>query len=234
MSGWAYFDRVYCISLEERPDRRAEARAQFAAVGLLPRVEFVIAKKHPVDPEQGVYESHMRCIGKALAAGARYFLVLEDDIVFDGFHEGRLKDAMAFLSTLPAWHMLFLGCMVQGSRRTRCPSVMKIRYRSLTHACVLNRGFAETLARIPWQNVPYDDLLRDLSDEHTYALYPAAAFQSNSPSDNDRYLPLDRFRRIFGGLRRLQKLDEFYHRHRRLIVAAHVAALCGFAAWWIS
>ena len=45
MSGWAYFDRVYCISLEERPDRRAEATAQFTAVGLLSRVEFVIVKK---------------------------------------------------------------------------------------------------------------------------------------------------------------------------------------------
>lgn len=234
MSGWAYFERVYCISLEERPDRRAEATAQFAAVGLLPRVEFVIVKKHPLDPEQGVYEAHMICINKALASGAGCFLIFEDDIVFDGFDDQRLKDAMDFLSTQPDWHMLFLGCMVRGIRRTRCPSVVSIRYRSLAHACGLNRGFAETLSRTPWHNVPYDDMLRDLADEHTYALYPAFAFQSDSPSDNDRYLPLDRFRRIFGGLRRLQKLDEFYHHHRFLIVAAHIMAACGLVAWWVS
>ena len=234
MSGWACFDRVYCISLEERPDRRAEATAQFAAVGLLERVEFVIVKKCRHDPEQGVYASHMICINKALAAGAGCFIIFEDDIVFDGFDGRRLKEAMDFLSTETDWHMFFLGCMVRRSRRTRCPSVVKIQYRSLTHACVLNPGFAETLSRISWQNVPYDDTLRDLSDDHTYALYPAVAFQSNSRSDNDRYLPLDAFRRICGGLRGLQRLDEFYHLHRPLILAAHAVAACGLIAWWVS
>ena len=234
MSGWAYFDRVYCISLEERPDRRAEATAQFTAVGLLSRVEFVIVKKRLHDPELGVYESHMICINKALAAGAGCFLIFEDDIVFDRFDDRRLKDAMDFLSTEPSWHMLSLGCLVRRSRRTRCPSVVKIQYRSLAHACVYNRGFAETLSGSPWQNVPYDDMLRDLSDEYMYALCPAIAFQSNSRSDNDRCLPLDRFRRICGGLRGLQKLNEFYHLHRPLIVAVHVMAACGLIAWWTS
>jgi hypothetical protein len=73
--------------------------------------------------------------------------------------------------------------------------------------------------------VPYDDFLRDLKDERTFALYPSFAFQSNSPSDNERYLPLDRIRRLLGGLRSLQKKNAFYHHNRWVIIGAHVLAL---------
>ena len=67
---WDFFDAVYCISLAGRPDRRKTAGRQFKTVGLLDRVEFVIAQKHLTDNEQGIYESHMTCIEKGLAAGA--------------------------------------------------------------------------------------------------------------------------------------------------------------------
>jgi hypothetical protein len=68
---WAYFDKIYCISLDERPDRREEAKTQFESVGLLERVEFVIVRKHPFDCEQGIFESHLLCMKKGLSAGAR-------------------------------------------------------------------------------------------------------------------------------------------------------------------
>jgi len=38
---WEFFDRVYCISLVNRTDRRAEAQKQFEKVGLQDKVEFV-------------------------------------------------------------------------------------------------------------------------------------------------------------------------------------------------
>jgi hypothetical protein len=55
-SPWAFFDKIYCISLDEREDRRQEARKQFGNVGLADRVEFVIVKKHPADNEQGIHD----------------------------------------------------------------------------------------------------------------------------------------------------------------------------------
>jgi GR25 family glycosyltransferase involved in LPS biosynthesis len=225
VAGWEFFDKVYCISLAERTDRRAEAAAQFARVGLAERVEFVVVQKHPTDCEQGIYESHLLCMARGLAQGARQMLIFEDDILFDGFTPAALERGVAFLSAEPGWRMFFLGCMVKASRRTRFPGVVRIRYRSLTHAYAIHRSFAERLVERPWQGVPYDDFLRDLKDERSFALYPSFAFQSNSPSDNERYLPLDRVRRLLGGLRSLQKLDAFYHRNRWAIVGAHVLAL---------
>ena len=231
---WEFFDKIYCISLTERPDRRREARHQFASVGLSARVEYHIVDKHPTDPEQGVYESHIDCLKKGLSNGARRILIFEDDIRFDRFDPAVLQHGIEFMSTDTGWNMVLLGCMVKGSRSTKYPSVRKVRFRSLTHACILNGSFAEELAERSWQGVPYDDFLRDLRDDRTYALYPAFAFQSDSRSDNERYLPLDRIRRIFGGLRRLQKMNEAFHRHRPVIIAAHIAALFGILVWGLS
>jgi hypothetical protein len=120
--------------------------------------------------------------------------------------------------------MLFFGCMVKASRRTDFPSIRNIAYRSLTHAYAIHRRFAEVLVEHPWKQIPYDDFLRDLKDREMYALCPSFSFQSNARSDNERYLPLDRIRRICGGLRNLQKFDEFYHRRRPLIIGVHLLA----------
>ena len=196
---WEYFDKVYCISLKNRKDRQEEAVSEFLKVGLLSRVEFLLAEKHPTDREQGIYESHMFCIQKGLESGAETILVFEDDIFFDRFSPAILNDCVDFLSNSPGWNMLSLGCMVKSSHRTSYRSILKIRFRSLCHAYVLNRPFAESIVRIPWSNVPLDNMFRDLKDKNTYGVYPAFAFQSNSPSDNLRYLKLDYFRRLCGG-----------------------------------
>ncbi len=67
---WTYFDKIFCISLEERPDRRADADVQFKKAGVSELVEYLIVKKHPEDPERGIYESHPTCIRKGLKEGA--------------------------------------------------------------------------------------------------------------------------------------------------------------------
>ena len=227
---WSYFDRIYCISLKERPDRRREARSQFRAVGLLPRVEFVIVDKHPVDCEQGIFESHLLCMKKGLCAEARNILIFEDDICFERFTPRVLESAVKFMMADAHWKMLFLGCMVRGSKKTEHQSVLKVKFRSLCHAYVVNTEFARHLLENTWQKVPFDDMLRDLRDDHFYAVYPSFAFQGNARSDNHRYLALDRFRRLCGGLRRLQKINERFHVNKGIIVMIHVVFIFMLAA----
>ncbi len=218
---WDFFDKIYCISLDERTDRRREAKLQFDRIGLLERVEFVIVKKHPHNIEQGIFESHLTCIENGIRAGADTIVVFEDDVLFERFSPTGLKNCVDFLSTDPHWNALYFGCLVSGSKKTQNHSVLKIKYRCLTHAYVFSRKFAESLVKISWREIPFDDLLCALNDEF-YAIYPSFAFQSNSRSDNSRFLPLDKFRRLSGGLRRLQKGNELYHRHRTLVILLHI------------
>jgi hypothetical protein len=224
ISGWDYFDRIYCISVEEREDRRRAVTGQFEKVGLSGRVEFVIVQRHPKNVEQGMYESHMNCLRKGLAAGADRIVVFEDDVCFDRFDSGRLSRCTRFLSSHPDWRILLLGGLIRSSRRTTDPCVQRVRYQSLAHAYAINRPYAQTLAFRPWQGIVIDTLFRPLTD-HIYAVRPMFAFQNNLPSDNDKYRSLELFRRCCGGLERIQKMNEFYHSHRSGIIAVHLLAL---------
>jgi GR25 family glycosyltransferase involved in LPS biosynthesis len=220
---WDFFDRIYCMSLQDREDRRQAAQAQFSHVGLDGKVEFVIVDRHPSDTEQGIYESHMTCLRKGLQAGAEHIVVFEDDILFDRYDADRFKQCTRFLSTHPDWKVLLLGALIRSSKKTSVPCLQHVEYGSLAHAYAVNRPYAETLAYVPWQGIAVDTLFRPPTD-HVYAVYPMFAFQSDFSSDNEKYLRLDRFRRWCGGLERIQKALEFYHRRKVTIIVGHFLA----------
>lgn len=228
---WDFFDRIYCISLVERTDRREDAKVQFSRVGLLERVEFALVKKHPENCEQGIYESHIDCIRKGVQADARSILIFEDDVLFERFSRSALRRCVDFLSAAPDWNLFFLGCLVKRSKRTPNEHVLEVSYRSLAHAYAVNRKFADVLVEQPWQGLAFDEMLSDFGGG-CYAIYPSIAFQSNSPTDNVKYLQLDMFRRLCGGLRLIQKMDEAYHLHRRAFILLHVL-LASFGLLWI-
>lgn len=228
---WEFFDRIYCTSLDDRTDRREEAEIQFSRVGLLERVEFALVSRHPRDCEQGIYESHMACIRKGLQSGAKNILIFEDDILFERFSPRTLKNCVDFLSGLSEWNVLFLGCLVKSSKRTGNPNVLQVRYRSLAHAYAVSRKFAEVLIETPWRGLAFDAMLSTF-ENGCYALYPSIAFQSSSATDNIKSLRLDRFRRLWGGLRLIQKMNEVYHLHRGAILFLH-ALLAFFILLWI-
>jgi hypothetical protein len=221
---WDFFDRLYCISLEEREDRRQSAIASFAQVGLTGKVEFVIVQRHPSNVMQGMYESHMACLRKGLEAGAENIVVFEDDVVFDRFGPQRLRNCTEFLAQHPEWKVLLLGALLRSSKKTANPCVQKVRYQSLAHAYVLNRPYAQTLAYQPWRGIINDTLFRPLNDD-VYAVYPMCVFQKYFASDNDKYRTLERIRRLLGGLERIQKANEFYLRHKFGVYTAQVVVI---------
>ncbi len=221
-SGWDFFDRIYCISLEEREDRRRAALIQFASVGLDEKIEFVIVKRHPFNVEQGIYESHMACLRRGLEAGADRIAIFEDDVVFDRFDAGRLDRCTRFLAKNPDWQVLLFGALIRSSRKTSEPAVQKVGYQSLAHAYALNRHYAESIAYKPWEGVVADVIFRPL--EHVYAIRPMFAFQGDMFTDN-KYQGLEIFRRLLGGLENIQKANEFFYQNLHAIIAAHVVIL---------
>lgn len=219
---WDFFDRIYCISLEAREDRRKAAAESFAKVGLTGKVEFVLVRPHPHNIEQGMYESHMTCLQKGLEAGAKNIVVFEDDVIFDRFHPDHFAQCISYLESHPDWKVLLLGALIRSSRKTENPYIQKVRYQSLAHAYALNRSYAESLAYQPWNGTVIDTLFRPLHDD-IYAVYPMFAFQNDFISDNDKkYKGLERFRRLCGGLEKIQKANEFYQRHKFGVISVHV------------
>lgn len=220
-NGWSFFDRLYCISLKQREDRRTSAIHEFSKVGLADKVEFLIVERFPCDLEQQIYESHMLCLRKGLEAGAGNIVIFEDDIEFDQFDPERLIECTVFLSQHKDWKVFLFGALIRSSTKTTNDCIQKVHYQSLTHAYALNRPYAETLAYKPWQGIVNDTLFRPLNND-IYAMNPMCAFQKNFSSDNYKYPKLAIFRRCLGGLKRIQKATEFYHQHKFGVYASQV------------
>ncbi|MDR3090288.1 MAG: glycosyltransferase [Desulfobulbaceae bacterium] len=189
--------------------------------------------RHSTDIAQGIYESHCACLQKGIAHQARRFLVFEDDVFFSlsRCSASIMRDIGRFVTTEPHWNILFLGCMVKKSWPSHYPSIRGVAFQTLAHAYAINSAFAARILReYFWSGQPYDDFLRDLPQDGFYTVYPAIAFQSDASSDNKPYLLLDAARRALGGLARLQKMNEFFHCHRRLILALHALVILLVAA----
>ena len=223
MTGWDYFDRIYCTTLQERPERRRSAEAAFHTLGISDRIVFHEGQRHRADPEQGIFESHQACIRSGLAAGAARIAIFEDDVVIARYCLQRFGLSLDYLQSRPQWELFLFGGLVSRSWRTDNPAVLKVKYRSLAHAYAVNRSLAQRIAEMPWRREPYDAMVQCLAT-HCYAVYPAFAFQSDAPTDNRRLRWLDRCRRACGGLKRIQTVNEWYHRHRWAIVFGHLAA----------
>ena len=219
---WGFIDRVYCINLSTRPDRKRSAQAELDRVGLGDRVEWMTVQKHPTDTEQGIYEAHLACLRAGLDAGAQTILVFEDDLILPGFVSENLRHATEFMRSDAQWKALFLGGFIDKARRTATPSVLKVNYRCSAHAYVVHRRLAEKLINQPWSGQAYDVVLRDVAGNETYAVYPAFACPSSSPTDNDKRPGIDRARRLFGGQRIQQRWNELSTLHFRTLVVIHV------------
>ncbi len=217
-----FFDKIYCISVDTREDRRIQAKKEFDKLGIGDRVEFVLVKKHHKDPEQGIFESHFSCLRRGYEAGAEHILIFEDDLVVDYFQEERSTQAIAELAKLSRWDGFYLGAIVSSSKRC-AKHLSSIRYRCLTHGYALNRPFVQQILKKSWQGVAYDGFLKEYC-HHCFAPIPMIAFQSTAKSDNTTF-QLDRIRRIFGGLKFLQRANELFLRYKYPVIASHILLL---------
>jgi hypothetical protein len=224
---WTFIDKVYCINLSTRPDRKRSAQSEFDRVGLGDRVEWMTVEKHHSDTERGIFESHMACLRAGLKAGADTILVLEDDVILPGFSKDVFARVAGFISSGTQWTVLFLGGFIDKARRTSTPSVLRVKYRCSAHAYILHRRLAENMTDKPWSGEAYDIVLRDMAGDETFAVYPAFACQSSSPTDNDKRRGIDRVRRLIGGQRILQRWNGFSTLYFWRIVVIHVLILLG-------
>jgi len=217
-----YFDKIFCISVESRVDRQQSAKAAFAELGILDRVEFVLVQKHPTNPEEGIFKSHLHCLARALEEGGEHILIFEDDIVVDHFSARRMAEAVKALQQQD-WDSFFLGAIRSKSSKTASPYLERITYRCLTHGYALNRSFAQKIITEQWNGTAYDGVLKKLCS-NAFAPVPMIAFQNTSASDN-RTIFLDKVRRFFGGLQFLQRSNELLHRYMLPIVLLHLLVL---------
>lgn len=102
--------RTLYLNLDSRPDRRAEAEAEFQRVGLTVERVAAIGGENPMLAfNQSVYKAMELARGEDL-------LLFEDDVVFDGNFYNNLEGFGTALLELPENAMtMHLGCNFMGS-----------------------------------------------------------------------------------------------------------------------
>jgi hypothetical protein len=194
---WSFLDGAYCISLESRDDRMAEAARQFHRVGLCRLVRFYRPAKHPSHAVTGIWESH-RAVGMhALARSEDPILIMEDDVAFspglDARGVRRIGEAMGRLPG--GWSIFFLGHWPFWATFHR-PNVLRTR-SACAHAYIASRRALEWLREHPYRKdgPPLLGLAGKGIDAAyaklpgTFALFPMVAIQSGSLSDHLTFAP---------------------------------------------
>lgn len=190
---WSFVDAVYCISLEERPDRTKAVAERLRAIGLCRRAKFLRVHKAPPGKRAlGIWTSHRLCALDARARGFARVLILEDDAVFlRTLTPNRLARIARDLRRLPPdWRCLYLGEFPIEARFFR-RGILRVS-AGCTHAYIASRRLIDWLA----DNEPFAPNLRHrpfigngvdarfASLDGMYATFPMVATQSGSVSDN--------------------------------------------------
>ena len=106
---FSFFDKIYCINLKTRPDRRDKAAGVFDMLGI--PVEFHTVDPDPVSGIKGCFESHVEIIEEAYQAGYQNILIFEDDIVPSVSYDiEAVKDSIEFMKKNQFWEMFYFSC----------------------------------------------------------------------------------------------------------------------------
>jgi GR25 family glycosyltransferase involved in LPS biosynthesis len=148
------FDKIYCINLDERPDRWESALNEFKKVGL-DSVERFSAVKH----DKGVIgcrESHLNIIKKAKENKLNNVLIFEDDIKFVDESIPYISNTLEQLNTTD-WSLFYLGATVDPnvSYLTEVSdNLVKTNFAYTTHAYAINSNvFDKILNEAPYHPI---------------------------------------------------------------------------------
>jgi len=183
MGPFDYFDKIYCINLDSRPDRWELAKEEFQKACILDRVERFSAVAMPENPARGNHLSHAQCIRKAKEAGAKNVLIFEDDIEW-------LDNPLELKRVIPElkeWDLLYLGVNTERVCYQESYHLARLTFAYSTHAYAINNTLFDTLIELNEDPKTLHNDVR-MSDEivpkyKCYATIPLLAGQRKSFSN---------------------------------------------------
>lgn len=157
-----HFDKIVCINLVDRPDKKAYAKSVFSKLKI--PVEFFNAERMPQGGRYGCFHSHMSIIRDAYNKGVQKLLVFEDDLLpSPSYNFTMLQEAIQFMEDPEQeWEYFQLGHFpdfnpygnllpyINAKTIAGYPHVIKFCGFG-THAYCLNRRGMKTILNSDWQ-----------------------------------------------------------------------------------
>lgn len=235
---FTFFDRVECISLAARADRRCDLEQHLHEIAWPFRpVEFVVATpgRELTPPRYWTrrratwanLQSHLDCVRRAYADGLENVLILEDDVLFmPGFRERVAK----FCQRVPAWDCLMLGGTPGRGywKRPEGDGIFRVGGMYNIEAYAVARAFMPRLIEL-WSHTAMhsDEVLAEImGDARTFHALPPLAQQRAGWSNNfEVEKPGGRSGRVQTGGGRECAMILSVGAKRRLLVANAAASL---------
>lgn len=190
-----YFDKIYCVNLDRRPDKWQESQEEFEKWGIKNVERFsahdgknLDSKPFKIKPsELGLILSNVDIIRNCIENGIERLLILEDDCYFT-------EDVTTLGNLLPQipsdWDFFYFGGNHNAHKGVKAPerisdSVVRVHHTFSTHAVAINGRFLETmLSKIEQKTAPLDVMFTELQKIHNvYCFSPSIAFQRAGYSD---------------------------------------------------
>jgi GR25 family glycosyltransferase involved in LPS biosynthesis len=194
-----YFDKIYFINLDRRPDRLELITKQLESIGIeAERISAVDGSLLDPDPKigngwnhkgvAGCALSHRKIVSLAKEAGYKNFLVIEDDTIFDSDFNKKID---FYMSQIPKdWDMIYFGGNHLGSSLKpintnvgRCSHTLTTNMYAMKNTLydVVLENISETVDGL---KMPVDVLYTIIQKQYKcYSFRPHLAWQDSIFSD---------------------------------------------------
>ena len=195
-----FFDKIYCINLDRRADRWAEASAEFDKFNLtvervsavdgsalnLSDIKMEVLKKESMAAACGCSLSHIKAIQDAKQKGYSKILILEDDVVF---RENLIQRFEQDIKDLPDdWDMFYLSGnnLSQDSLTKVKNNIWRTNFTYTTHCYAINYKIYDIIIDGAGKlNEPIDEFYKSVIQKqyNCYISRPHLSWQREGYSD---------------------------------------------------
>ncbi len=178
-----YFDRIYCINLDSRPERWAAARIEFSKLGIQDRVER-ISGVLCTDPHEGCARAHLKVIEQAKQLRLSNCLIFEDDLWIPEDGMVALDSAIREISGLD-WDLFYVGGTTVTPAYQVSPYLAKATGVYSTQSYAISARMYDTVLNSWHPPTVYDLFLaHEMAPTHQcYITIPLVVYQSTGYSD---------------------------------------------------
>jgi GR25 family glycosyltransferase involved in LPS biosynthesis len=184
-----FFDKIYCINLDERTDRWEHAQEQFKSINILDKVERFSAIKD-TDGRIGIIKSNLKILKISKYKNFKNLLIFEDDIQFINNPIENLTLALEQLKTLN-FSLFYLGANTHIPLKKISDNLYLLKNAYAAHAiCYNNIIFNQAIRQFDNTNkiTKHDDILdvwlAKVQDKYNcYVVNPIIATQMPSFSN---------------------------------------------------
>jgi GR25 family glycosyltransferase involved in LPS biosynthesis len=133
-----FFDKIFCINLDERTDRWEKSKKEFNRIGILEKVERFSAIKED-DGRLGIIKSNLEIIKYAKKENLNNVLIFEDDVHFimDNV-KTPLTISLSQIGDLK-WSLFYLGANTHNKLIKLKPNLILLKNSYAVHAMAYNK-----------------------------------------------------------------------------------------------